>query len=85
MAVGTWSFLIPFSAKGSHKIDAKGASSSLAEVKDATFEVTPGISLDESSGSPGDNITMTGTGFYANDRYITILFAGEEVNDGTQG
>jgi hypothetical protein len=78
---GSWdtSFIIPFSSKGSHKIDAKGDSSSLAEVQDATFKVTPGISLNKSSGSPGENITMTGSGFVANDRYITILFAGEEL------
>jgi hypothetical protein len=78
---GSWetSFKIPPSAQGSHKIDAKGNNSSLVAVQDAFFELTPGISLDKSSGSPGENITMTGNGFYANDRYITILFAGEEV------
>jgi hypothetical protein len=30
-------------------------------------------------GSVGDNITMTGSGFYADDRYIKILFEGEET------
>jgi hypothetical protein len=64
---------------GNHKIDAKGNNSSLAAVHDAFFKVTPGISLDKSSGTIGENITMTGSGFYVNDRYITILFAGEEV------
>ncbi len=80
-ATGNWqrSFQIPPSTTGNHKIDAQGASSSFYQVKDATFEVTPGISLDKSSGTVGDNITMTGNGFYANDRYIRILFAGEEV------
>jgi len=78
---GSWetSFQIPPSAQGSHKIDAKGDDSSFSKVKDATFEVTPTISIDESSGSVGDEVTMTGNGFYANDRYIKILFAGEEV------
>jgi len=78
---GWWqkSFVIPPSGKGSHKIDAQGDNSSFVEVTDATFEVTPGISLGKSSGTPGENITMTGSGFYANDRYIEILFAGEEV------
>jgi hypothetical protein len=75
-----WTFLIPGSAKGSHKIDAEGEESSFAQVKDAFFKVTSGISLDKSSGTVGENITMTGSGFAANDRYITILFAGEEVN-----
>jgi hypothetical protein len=85
-ATGNWqkSFQIPASAKGSHKIDAQGASSSLAQVRDVFFEVTPGISLDKSSGTVGENITMTGSGFYANDRYIKILFAGKEVNAETR-
>ena len=45
-ATGSWqrSFLIPSSAEGSRKIDAKGDSSGFAAVKDASFEVKPGIS-----------------------------------------
>ncbi|MFZ2145752.1 MAG: IPT/TIG domain-containing protein [Sedimentisphaerales bacterium] len=80
-ASGNWtrSFLIPPSARGSHKIDARGDDSSLSAVKDATFEVTPGISLSKLSGSVGDNITMTGNGFDAGERDIKILFAGEAV------
>jgi hypothetical protein len=83
---GWWtrSFVIPASAKGSYKIDAKGANSTLNAVEDATFEVTPGISLSKLSGSVGDTITVTGNGFAANDRDITILFAGEEVNTETR-
>jgi hypothetical protein len=83
---GWWtrSFLIPASAKGSHKIDAKGANSTLTAVEDVTFEVTPGMSLSKLSGSVGDTITVTGNGFAANDRDITILFAGEEVNTETR-
>jgi hypothetical protein len=78
---GWWqrSFVIPSSAKGSHKIDAKGHSSTFGAVKDASFEVTPGIKLDKASGSPGESITMTGNGFAANERDIKILFAGEEI------
>jgi hypothetical protein len=87
---GSWevSFQIPPSTKGNHKIDAKGDDSSLAKVEDATFEVTPGINIldgpsgsvvDEPSGSPGESITMTGSGFAANERDITILFEGEAV------
>ncbi len=83
---GWWtrSFVIPASAKGSYKIDAKGANSTLSAVEDATFEVTPGISLSKLSGSPGEGITMTGNGFWANDRDITISFAGKEVNTETR-
>jgi len=80
-ADGNWtkSFEIPPSARGSHKIDAQGHNSSFAQVRDAFFEVKPGITLGKLSGSPGENITMTGSGFYANERYITILFAGQAV------
>jgi hypothetical protein len=85
-AYGNWqkSFAVPPSAQGDHRIDAKGDDSSFYEVRDATFEVTPGISLNKSSGSPGENITMTGNGFHPNDSYIKILFGvgGTQVQTG---
>jgi len=76
---GSWevSFQIPPSAQGSHKLDATGDESSLGKVEDATFKVTPGITIDKSSGSVGDNITMTGNGFATGERDIKILFDGE--------
>jgi len=74
-----WSFQIPASAQGNHDIDADGDESQYHEVKNATFKVTPGISLNESSGSVGDTITMTGNGFKAAERDIKILFEGEEA------
>jgi hypothetical protein len=78
---GSWevTFQIPYSAQGNHEIDAEGDESQDNDVEDVTFEVTPEISLDKSSGSPGESITMMGSGFYADDRYINILFAGEET------
>lgn len=80
-ANGGWqkTFLVPSSAQGNHRIDAQGQISSATVVTDTTFQVTPTISLAQPSGSPGQNITMTGEGFYAGDRYIKILFAGEEA------
>jgi len=83
-ATGGWqrSFLIPSSAEGSRKIDAKGDSSSLATVKDAFFEVKPGLTLDRTSGSLGQNITMTGSGFAAGERDITIFVSGQPVRTG---
>ena len=78
---GSWevSFQIPPSVQGTHELDADGDENQYYEVKNAAFEVTPGISLDKSSGSVGDNITMTGSGFEADERDITILFDGEAV------
>ena len=62
---GGWekSFQIPLSTQGSHAIDAEGEDSSAGDVRDAAFEVTPGISLDKSSGSPGESVAVTGRGF----------------------
>jgi len=78
---GWWevSFKIPPSTKGNHYIDAQGDDSIFAKVEDATFEVTPEISIDKSSGSVGESITMTGIGFAANERDIKILFEGQAV------
>lgn len=78
---GWWevSFTIPASTQGSHTMDAEGEDSSFAEVHDAAFEVTPSISLGKDSGSVGETITMTGNGFVANERDITILFDEEAV------
>jgi hypothetical protein len=74
-----WSFEIPPSAQGRHEIDAEGDDSQDYDVEDAIFEVIPEISLDKSSGSPGESITMTGNGFEEDDRDITILFDEQEV------
>jgi hypothetical protein len=87
---GSWekTFLVPSSALGNHRIDAMGESSAASAVHDTTFEVTPAISIIDPasnrtignpSASPGQNITMTGNGFYPDDRYIKILFEGTEV------
>jgi hypothetical protein len=78
---GNWEkvFQIPASDQGTHTIDAKGEDSSFSEVQDVTFEVTPSISLDKYSGSVGESITMTGNGFLANERDITILFDADAV------
>ena len=82
---GWWQYIfeIPSSTQGSHDIDAKGDESRLGDVEDATFEVTPGISIDKTSGSVGANITVTGNGFKAGERDIKILFDGETVNSDT--
>ena len=80
-AKGSWqrSFQIPSSTRGEHEIDALGAVSKLYEVQDATFRVTSEISIDKSSGSVGDTITMTASRFAASEKGIEILFDGEAV------
>jgi len=78
---GSWetSFQIPSSTRGEHKIDAEGAVSRLWKVQEAIFRVTAEISIDKSSGSVGDTITMTGSRFTAYEEGIKILLDGEAV------
>jgi len=83
-ASGSWetTFQIPESSKGEHKIDAEYTESKLYQVEYAIFEVTPGISIDKSSGVVGDTVTMTGSRFAASEKDIKVLFAGQEVVTG---
>jgi hypothetical protein len=80
---GYWeaSFQIPPSARGDHDIDAQGADSELRDVEDVTFEVMPEIEIDLDllSGTVGESIAITGSGFDGEDSYIKVLFAGEEA------
>jgi len=78
---GYWeaSFQVPSSARGDHYINAQGADTELKDVEDASFEVMPEISLDTSSGTVGESIPITGSGFDGEDSYIKVLFAGEEA------
>jgi len=80
-ARGSWetSFQIPLSTKGEHKLDAEGDESRLYEVEDATFKVTPDISIDKSAGIVGESINMTGSRFANNERGIQILFDDQAV------
>jgi len=80
-ADGFWSesFTIPPSVRGTHKIDT-----SPTATRHATFTVGPGISLDPTSGSPGQSITVTGGGFVAGESPIKILFDGEELETGIE-
>jgi hypothetical protein len=80
-ARGSWetSFQIPPSTRGEHKLDAEGAKSQFYDVEDAIFGVMADMSIDKSSGSVGESITMTVSRFAANERGIKILFDGEAV------
>jgi hypothetical protein len=77
-----WSFPVPSSAKGNHKIDAQGTESQFYEVQDAIFKVTSEVSLDKSWGIAGDIITMTGSRFGPYEKGIKILFDGQAVVTG---
>ena len=83
---GTWegTFEVPTATKGDHDVSAEGDDTDENDVEEATFEVTPGINLDVKSGSPGDPLTVTGSGFEEREKSIKILFDGNTVADGIE-
>jgi len=78
---GTWTaaFIIPESVKGEHDIDAKGDDTSYADVDEIEFTVKPRISLNPTSGSAGDIVTVTATGFEDEEANIKIKYDDEVV------
>lgn len=82
--LGSWqiTFQVPPSTGGRHKIDARGAESETYDVVDATFRVTAQMSMDKSSGTAGDTVTMTGSRFAISEKGIKILFDGRELVTG---
>ena len=79
---GSWqsSFSIPASSKGTHKVDAKGATTALEDVPDAVFTVSPGIKVEQASGrlgdiiNIGDTLYVNGVGFQENETNIKVTF-----------
>jgi len=84
---GSWqtSFSIPASSKGVHKVDARGATTTLDDVLDAQFTVSPGIKVEQSSGRLGDVINVDNTlfvngfGFMENEPNVRVTFDGMQV------
>ncbi len=81
---GSWqvSFSIPASSKGVHKVDARGATTTLEDVTDAQFTVSPGIKVEQASGrlgdviNVGDTLFVNGFGFLENEPNIRVTFDG---------
>ncbi|MBI2848466.1 MAG: hypothetical protein HYX83_04755, partial [Chloroflexi bacterium] len=78
---GSWSssFVVPASPSGSHAIDAYGSSSLAASVADFTFTVAPSIALNQTNTTPGNSVTVTGSGFSAKETGITVTYDGVTV------
>lgn len=80
---GSWtsSFNVPIIHSGSHAIDAYGSETPAGDIKDLSFSVISGISLDKTSVYVGDVITVTGTGFGASESNIYLTLDG--INQGS--
>ena len=83
-ADGTWqtTLQIPASTRGEHKIDAWGSRTQRAAVGPATFEITPGVGMDATSGNAGQGVAVKGKGFVPGEKDIRILFDGRPVRTG---
>ena len=87
---GSWqsSFSVPASAKGSHTVDAKGTSTSIDNVPNLSFTVSPGIKVEQSTGKlgevihVGDILFVEGVGFQENEANIQVTFDGLQVASG---
>ena len=79
---GTWAatFIVPESTSGEHDIGAKGADTDYDDVDEVTFTVNPKISLNQTSGSAGDIVTVNGTGFEDEEANINIKYDDEVVS-----
>lgn len=78
---GTWTatFVVPESVGGKHDIDAKGDDTAYADVDEVEFTVKPRISLNPKSGSVGDIVTVSATGFEDEEANIKIKYDDEVV------
>ncbi len=74
--IGAWTstITIPASSSGPHNINASGPTTTAAT--NQVFTVGAGISLNKTSGTVGTSISVSGAGFGANDKNISITFEG---------
>jgi hypothetical protein len=79
-AKGSWSdkLDVPPSSKGEHIIDASGEITRASDIVDAIVIISPKVELNPTSGAIGNEITVHGTGFAAN-QIITISYDGAKV------
>ena len=75
---GTWesSFVLPASTYGSHTVSASGDITKPAVTTTLTTKAQ--IELSPVEGAPGDSVTLTGSGFYGNQK-LTVTLAGTVV------
>ncbi|MBN1151765.1 MAG: hypothetical protein JXA58_01015 [Dehalococcoidia bacterium] len=81
---GSWSgsFVVPAASQGDHDITADGDYTDESDVDAATFTVTPGISVEPTSGKVGSEFVVKGSGFRESERDIEILFDSDSIKSG---
>jgi hypothetical protein len=82
-AKGSWSIQlsVPLSTRGNHIISASGSATRAEDINGANLFISPSITVIPESGDAGQNITVKGLGFGA-DQVITVNFDGNNVAPG---
>ena len=78
---GSWtaSFLAPSLPAGSYLVRASGPETSSSNLRDQTLSIVPLLILSSEVGGPGSAVNITGRGFLAKQRDISISFDGTLV------
>ncbi len=82
---GSWTTTctVPESASGiAHTVGVYGSQTAVASIPGQAFTVTTKISITPSSGAVGATVTVTATGFRANETNISIAYDGAPVKSG---
>ncbi len=81
LASGTWTlnFNVPATPGGSYQIGAYGGTTLATAVTNQAFTVLPNFTLGKASGVPGTAVTVTGTGFAANEQGIKLNWDGTDI------
>jgi len=82
---GSWeaSFVLPTSTYGPHTVAAYGDITEAADVKQATLNTMAKIEVTPLEGSPGDSVTVAGSGFPSR-QALTVTFANRAVQETVQ-
>jgi hypothetical protein len=80
---GGWSinFNVPSLPSGNHTVSAYGSTTAANTSTDITFTTSSGISINKTSGAAGTQVTVTGSGFAANETGITVTYDGNAVGN----
>ena len=78
--LGSWAveISIPHAAAGTYPVSVPGNSSALRLL----FSVTAGVSLSSGQGSPGETVTVIGSGFVSDEKDITLRLGDKTMKSG---
>jgi hypothetical protein len=79
-SAGSVAFIVPASSGGDHIVTVENPTGTM--VLSTTFSVLPSLSISADSGVVGDEVTVSGKGFGANEASILVTYDGTNVKTG---